>query len=92
MDDPNYWQTVHDKVTGKNTVLTNEELDMIQRIQRAEFPQANYDPYEVIMEEISFLVQSCKHGCFMKFLKHIYEHVSIHFVLIYPPPPPPPLQ
>ena len=47
MDDPNYWRTVRDKLSGKDIVLTDEELNMIQRVQRSQYPEMNYDPYEV---------------------------------------------
>ena len=32
----------------KEVVLTDEELDIINRIQNAKFPEAGYDPYEVL--------------------------------------------
>ena len=47
MDDPSYWRTVRDKFTGKEVVLSDQQLDMVQRIQRAEYPDASYNPYEV---------------------------------------------
>lgn len=31
----------------KEVVLTNEELDIIDRLQNSQFPSAGYDPYEV---------------------------------------------
>ncbi|PFX35016.1 Ribosome biogenesis protein bop1-B [Stylophora pistillata] len=46
MDDPNYWRTVRDKATMKEVVLSNEELDIIDRLQNSQFPGAGYDPYE----------------------------------------------
>ena len=47
MDDPSYWRTVRDKFTGKEVVLSDQQLDMVRRIQRAEYPNASYNPYEV---------------------------------------------
>lgn len=47
MDDPNYWRTVRDKVTGKETVLSDEQIDEIQGLQKSNFPAATSDPYEV---------------------------------------------
>lgn len=44
MDDPNWSRTVHDKTTGRDIVLTDEEVDMIQRIQTGRFP-SGYDPH-----------------------------------------------
>lgn len=46
MDDPNYWRTVRDKATMKEVVLSNEELDLINRLQNSQFPDAGYDPCE----------------------------------------------
>ena len=47
MEDPSYWHTVHDKLTGKDVVLSDLQLDMIQRIQKTEYPETSYNPYEV---------------------------------------------
>lgn len=46
MDDPNYWRTVKDKSTGQNVVLSDEDVDLIQRLQQGRYPSATYDPYE----------------------------------------------
>ncbi|GFT62650.1 ribosome biogenesis protein bop1 [Nephila pilipes] len=48
MDDPNYWRTVKNKMTGEKVVLTDEDLDIIQRIQRGKFPTpaVQYEPFE----------------------------------------------
>lgn len=46
MDDPNYWRTVRDKATMREVILSNEELDIINRLQNYQFPSASYDPYE----------------------------------------------
>lgn len=45
-DDPNYFRTIFDKVTGQKVVLTDEEIDVVNRIRRAVYPDPNYDPYE----------------------------------------------
>ena len=47
MDDPNYWRTVRDKVTGKEVVLSDEQVDAIQGLQKSKFPASATDPYEV---------------------------------------------
>ena len=47
MDDPNYWRTVRDKATGKEVVLSDEQIDAIQNLQKSKFPVATTDPYEV---------------------------------------------
>lgn len=46
VEDPTSWMSVEDKLTGKDVQLTNEELDIIRRLQQAEIPDGSYDPYE----------------------------------------------
>jgi ribosome biogenesis protein ERB1 len=48
MDDPNYWRTIKDRYTGKEIVLTDEELDMIEKMQKSDYVQLSdpYKPYE----------------------------------------------
>ncbi|XP_006822853.1 ribosome biogenesis protein bop1-B-like [Saccoglossus kowalevskii] len=46
MENPDYWITVKNKMTGENVVLTDEELDIIERIEKGRYPQVEYDPYE----------------------------------------------
>lgn len=41
---------MEDKLNGKNVQLTTEELDLIQRLAKAENPDATYDPYEPTIE------------------------------------------
>ena len=40
----------------KEVVLTNEELDIIDRLQNSQFPSAGYDPYEVLFLIYFYLV------------------------------------
>lgn len=47
MENPDYWRTVKDPVTGRDVVLTDEQLDLIQRIEKSQFPTSATDPYEV---------------------------------------------
>lgn len=46
VEDPDSWMTAKDKLTGKDIKLTDEELDIIRRLQNAEIPDGSYDPYE----------------------------------------------
>uniref|UniRef100_H2Z1B4 Ribosome biogenesis protein BOP1 homolog n=1 Tax=Ciona savignyi TaxID=51511 RepID=H2Z1B4_CIOSA len=46
MDNPEYWRTIFDKTTGRDHVLTQEELTLINRVQKGSFYDASYDPYE----------------------------------------------
>ncbi|KAL4399405.1 Ribosome biogenesis protein Erb1 [Malassezia pachydermatis] len=44
--DGDAWFSAHDQTSGRDVKLTDEELDIIQRLQRAEVPVDDYDPYE----------------------------------------------
>ncbi|KAG9509609.1 Ribosome biogenesis protein bop1-B, partial [Fragariocoptes setiger] len=44
-DDPNYFRTVCDKLTGQRVVLSDNEVDLINRIRSSEYPDPEYDPY-----------------------------------------------
>jgi ribosome biogenesis protein ERB1 len=52
-DDPNYFRTVYDKITGKKVVLSDHDLDVIDRIRKAIYPDPNYDPYEPYVDFFS---------------------------------------
>lgn len=45
VDDKNFLRTVYDELHDKEHVLTDEELEVILRIQQAKFPQKDFDPY-----------------------------------------------
>lgn len=48
MDNADFWKTVtKDEVTGEEVVLTDEQIDMIHRLQKSGYPE-NTDPYEVL--------------------------------------------
>lgn len=47
MEDPDYWRSVRDKLTGREVVLTQQQMQLVQRIQRSHFPEDGYDQYEV---------------------------------------------
>ncbi|XP_040190289.1 ribosome biogenesis protein BOP1 [Rana temporaria] len=46
MENPDYWRTVHDKKTGQDIKLTDDQVDLVERIQRGQFGDTKYDPYE----------------------------------------------
>lgn len=52
-DDPNYFRTVYDKITGQKVVLSDEDMDVINRIRKAIYPDPNYDPYEPYVDFFS---------------------------------------
>ena len=43
-------KSVYDKLEGKDVVLNKQELEMLKRIQKHQFPDAQYDPYEPTIE------------------------------------------
>ncbi|KAK3697446.1 hypothetical protein RRG08_031210 [Elysia crispata] len=45
VDDPNYWRTVRNKLTGQKVVLSDEDLNQIQRIQSSTHPGGSDDLY-----------------------------------------------
>merc|ERR1712025_725397 len=45
MENPNYWRTVLDKTTGQNVVLTDEDVDTIERFKKGKSLNPNHDPY-----------------------------------------------
>ena len=47
MEDPDYWRTVRDKVTGREVVLTEQQMKLVQKLQHSKFPEDSYDQYEV---------------------------------------------
>ena len=48
MDDPAYLRSVYDKATKSDVELTKEQLEVMKRIMQHEFPDAGFDPYQVI--------------------------------------------
>ncbi|MBN3321804.1 BOP1 protein, partial [Atractosteus spatula] len=46
MENPDYWRTVHDKMTGTDIRLSDEEVDLVHRLQKGQFGDANFDQYE----------------------------------------------
>ena len=49
-EDPNAWTSVEDKLLQKQVQLTDKELDIIRRLERAENPDADYNQYEPTIE------------------------------------------
>eukprot|EP00118_Oscarella_pearsei_P010544 m.65331 g.65331 ORF g.65331 m.65331 type:complete len:704 (+) comp35316_c0_seq10:6005-8116(+) len=50
MEDPDWGRTVHDTYTGRDIVLTDEEVDMIRKLQTGQYPSSGYNPYEPYVE------------------------------------------
>src|SRR5699024_8440992 len=54
MDDPTYWRTVQDKLTGQKVVLSDQDVDLIQRIRNAKCPDPSYDPYAPFIDFFTY--------------------------------------
>jgi len=46
MENPDYWRTVYDKKNMEEMKLSQEEVDIIERIQNGKYGEAGFDPYE----------------------------------------------
>ncbi|XP_055559801.1 ribosome biogenesis protein BOP1 [Falco cherrug] len=46
MENPDYWRTVQDKVTGADIKLTDEQVDLVHRLQKGQFGDVHFNPYE----------------------------------------------
>lgn len=44
---PSCRRTVQDKMTGADIKLTDEQVDLVHRLQRGQFGDVHFDPYEV---------------------------------------------
>lgn len=47
MEDPNFWRTVKDPLTGQDVILSEADIELIKRINEKRIPDANYDEYAV---------------------------------------------
>ncbi|CAG8516384.1 4898_t:CDS:10 [Paraglomus brasilianum] len=50
LDDPDSWMSVKDDLMQRDVKLTDEELEIIRRIQMHEIPDKDYNPYEPTVE------------------------------------------
>ncbi|NWH84623.1 BOP1 protein, partial [Aegithalos caudatus] len=57
MENPEYWRTVQHRQTGSELVLSEEQLELIQRLQRGNFGDVNFDPYEPSVDFFSHEVR-----------------------------------
>ncbi len=46
VEDPSAWTSVEDKLLQQQVQLTDQELDIIRRLEKAENPDAGFDPYQ----------------------------------------------
>ncbi|XP_063041800.1 ribosome biogenesis protein bop1 [Engraulis encrasicolus] len=50
MENPDYWRTVNDKKTGTDIRLSDEQVDLVNRLQRGQFGDVNFNEYEPTVE------------------------------------------
>ncbi|KAJ1965637.1 Ribosome biogenesis protein erb1 [Dipsacomyces acuminosporus] len=50
MDNPDVFRTSHDETNQQDVKLTDEEIDIIRRIQTGNIPDAEFNPYEDTVE------------------------------------------
>lgn len=53
MENPEYWRTVHDKQTGSDIVLSDDQVELVNRLQRGQFGDVNFNEYEPMVEFFS---------------------------------------
>ncbi|XP_065140570.1 ribosome biogenesis protein bop1 [Paramisgurnus dabryanus] len=53
MENPDYWRTVKDKMTGTDIRLTDEQVDLVHRLQEGKFGDVNFNEYEPAIEYFS---------------------------------------
>ncbi|XP_025727115.1 ribosome biogenesis protein BOP1 isoform X1 [Callorhinus ursinus] len=53
MDNPDYWRTVQDRMTGHDVRLTDEQVALVRRLQRGQFGDGSFDPYEPAVDFFS---------------------------------------
>uniref|UniRef100_UPI000B4CA715 ribosome biogenesis protein BOP1 n=1 Tax=Lonchura striata TaxID=40157 RepID=UPI000B4CA715 len=57
MENPEYWRTVQDGQTGAEVPLSEEQLELIRRLQRGNFGDVGFDPYEPAVDFFSHEVR-----------------------------------
>lgn len=50
MEDPDFWRTVKDPMTGQDIVLSNEDIALVKNIMAGRNPNQNYENYEPWIE------------------------------------------
>eukprot|EP00698_Gefionella_okellyi_P006067 TRINITY_DN15535_c0_g1_i1.p1 TRINITY_DN15535_c0_g1~~TRINITY_DN15535_c0_g1_i1.p1 ORF type:complete len:633 (+),score=135.99 TRINITY_DN15535_c0_g1_i1:64-1899(+) len=48
-DNPEFWRTVYDEMNDEETVISDSEINMLERVQQGQFP-AGFNPYEEYIE------------------------------------------
>ncbi|XP_070777806.1 ribosome biogenesis protein bop1 isoform X2 [Enoplosus armatus] len=53
MENPEYWRTVHDKQTGSDIMLSDEQVELVNRLQKGQFGDVNFNEYQPQVEFFS---------------------------------------
>uniref|UniRef100_A0A672KHD9 Ribosome biogenesis protein bop1-like n=1 Tax=Sinocyclocheilus grahami TaxID=75366 RepID=A0A672KHD9_SINGR len=53
MENPDYWRTVQDKMTGADIRLSDEQVDLVHRLQQGKFGDVNFNEYEPAIDFFS---------------------------------------
>uniref|UniRef100_A0A4W4E650 Ribosome biogenesis protein BOP1 n=1 Tax=Electrophorus electricus TaxID=8005 RepID=A0A4W4E650_ELEEL len=53
MENPDYWRTIHDKMTGTDVCLSDEQVDLVHRLQQGKFGDVNFNEYEPAIDFFS---------------------------------------
>uniref|UniRef100_A0AAR2L7E6 Ribosome biogenesis protein BOP1 n=1 Tax=Pygocentrus nattereri TaxID=42514 RepID=A0AAR2L7E6_PYGNA len=53
MENPDYWRTVHNKMTGTDLRLSDEQVDLVHRLQQGKFGDVNFNEYEPAIDFFS---------------------------------------
>ncbi|KAM6974311.1 ribosome biogenesis protein bop1 [Tautogolabrus adspersus] len=53
MENPDYWRTVQDKQTGSDVVLSDEQVELVKRLQMGHFGDVNFNEYQPQVEFFS---------------------------------------
>ncbi|KAF7645030.1 hypothetical protein LDENG_00211500 [Lucifuga dentata] len=53
MENPNYWRTVIDKQTGSDIILSDDQVELVNRLQRGQFGDVNFNEYQPSVEFFS---------------------------------------
>ncbi|XP_067416237.1 ribosome biogenesis protein BOP1 [Emydura macquarii macquarii] len=53
MENADYWRTVQDKQTGADVRLTDEQVELVHRLQKGQFGDLHFNPYEPAVDFFS---------------------------------------
>ena len=81
MEDPDYWRTVRDKVNMEDIKLTDEEVEIIRRIEGGKYADKDFNPYEPYVDHFTSdtMVHPIKDNPATKrsFIPSIWEHKKV---------------